>query len=298
MNTLRILFLFILPGLYSCSNYKNSTYSAFSVDNNVCKKLSGHVVLYAVFVDSKYTHPWSAYDINSTLDSIRKASAWIEKNAAANKIPLEIQIAYHQNKQIIPIVNNFPDRSLSASLYTPTIQMGVAKVDRWADRVARIAGQSIPRDTSKIIKTINQSTDRERLIARLRDLYKTDNIALVYFINNYYKEEISVAIHSSSNKEIEYAIVSFKSPAVIAHEFLHLFGAWDLYTSPFLKKRKTYIKKEQAEKLFPDEIMAFSYRNIDSLIISPLTKYLIGWDNELDEKYQSMFGKKIKMVKY
>ena len=254
--------------------------------------------MYAIFVDSKYTHPWSAYDINSTLDSIRKASAWIQNNANANDIELEIEVAFHQNKQTIPIVNNFPDRSLSSTLYTPTIPIGVTKVDRWADRVARIAGQSIPRDTSKIIKTINQSTDRERLIARLRDLYQTDNIALVYFINNYYKEEISVAIHSSSYKEIEYAIVSFKSPAVIAHEFLHLFGAWDLYKSPFLKKRKSYIKKEQAEKLFPNEIMAFSYRNIDSLVISPLTKYLIGWDNELDEKYRNMMGKKIKMLKY
>src|SRR5688572_23857678 len=168
MNSLRSLFLFIACGLYSCSNYKNSTYSSYSVDNNVCKKLSGRVVLYAIFVDSKYTHPWSAYDINSTLDSIRKASVWIQNNAKANDIGLEIEIAFHQNKQTIPIVNNFPDRSLSATLYTPTIPIGVAKVDRWADRVARIAGQSIPRDTSKIIKTINQSTDRERLIARLR----------------------------------------------------------------------------------------------------------------------------------
>jgi hypothetical protein len=256
------------------------------------------VILYAIFVDSRYTHPWSAYDINSTLDSMHKSVNWIEKNAAENNIPLQIEIVCHKNGTTIPIVNNFSDKTLYSTLFSPTLTFGIPKVDRWSDRVARTAGLSLPKDTSRIIKTTNTRSDRERLIARLRDIYQTDNVALVYFINNYYDDEISVAIHTGSYTSTEYAIVSFKRPAVIAHEFLHLFGAWDLYTSPFLKKRKTYIRKDVAEKVFPNEIMAFARRNIDSLNLSPLTKYLVGWDNELDEKYTKMFGKKLRFEKY
>jgi hypothetical protein len=42
------------------------------------KKLKGNVVIYAIFVDSKYTNPWSKYDIETTLDSIRTATKWLE----------------------------------------------------------------------------------------------------------------------------------------------------------------------------------------------------------------------------
>lgn len=290
---LLIAFLF-----FSCNPYKNSTFSIASVNNNVCKKLTGNVVLYAIFVDTKHTQPWSGYDIQTTLDSIHKATNWIEKQAKESGIPLNIEVRYHQRGKVVPVANNFQDRTLSATLYNQSILIGIPKVNRWADRVATIAGQSLPKDTSGIIGTVNRITNRERLIARLRDLYKTDNVALLYFINNYYQEEISVAIHTSSHSEIEYGIVSFKSPAVIAHEFLHLFGAWDLYISPFLKKQKTYFKKEMAEKIFPDEVMAFAYRDLESLTISPFSKYLIGWDDEMDEKYLKHFGNKIRFIRY
>jgi len=137
------------------------------------------------------------------------------------------------------------------------------------------------------------------LIARLRDIYKTDNVALMYFINNYYTNEISVTFDSNSFENVEFSIVSFKKSAVIAHEFLHLFGAWDLYATPFDKKKAAIKKKKQAMELFPHEIMAFAYRNLDSLEISEFTKYTIGWENQLDKKYSDLLlGKGLKPIKY
>lgn len=141
--------------------------------------------------------------------------------------------------------------------------------------------------------------DRERLLARLRDIYKTDNVALMYFVNNYYSDEISVTFDATSSDNPEFSIVSFKNPSVIAHEFLHLFGAWDLYITPFDSHKETIRRKKQAMELFPDEIMAFAYRNIDSLNISQFTRYTIGWDNALEPKYSELIlGKKLKPVKY
>lgn len=290
------LMLIITLSYISCRSY---TASIASRDNNVCKTLRGKVVLYAVFVDTKYTQPWSEYDIQSTLDSIQEATKWIETQGKKSGVDVQIEVANHENKKIIPIKLDFQNKTLSGTLFFPNITVGIKKINKWADRVAKNASGSLPKDTSKVVKTKNNLSDRERLIARLRDIHKTDNVVLMYFINNYYKDEISVTFHSSSSTEIEYAIVSFKQPAVIAHEFLHIFGAWDLYISPFDSKRKNRKRKAAAMKNFPSEIMAFAYRNIDSLEISPFTKYLIGWDNELDKKYSNMmFGKKWNLIKY
>ena len=176
---------------------------------------------------------------------------------------------------------------------------GLKAIQSWSDKIAATAAKTLPPDTSKNITTRNSLADKERLIAKLRDIYKTDNVALIYFINNYYKNEISVAFNAFSQADIEYAVVSFKQPTVIAHEFLHLFGAWDLYITPFDNDKEAKKRKAFAMKEFPDEIMAFSYRSLDSLNISPFTKYCIGWNKQIDSKYTDMIlGKNIKPVKY
>jgi hypothetical protein len=269
-----------------------------TVNNNVCKRLNGHVVLYAIFVDTRYTLPWSSYDITSTLDSIKRAMKWIEAQAAASGIPLTIDIQYYQNKGMVPLKNDFPNRTLSGTLFNPIVPIGIRKLDRWADALAKKAGRTMPADTSKIVNTKNKLSDRERLIARIRDLNKTDNVVLMYFVNNYYKQEMSVSIHTDSFTDIEYSIVSFKDPSVIAHEFLHIFGALDLYINPFQPK-KSQRKNKRAMKEFPNEIMAFAYRDISELNISPFTKYLIGWSNQLDDKYKNLvLGHRAKAYKF
>ena len=298
LTTALFLLLITSCGLLYNFGKRNETHIA-SINNNVCKKLIGNTVLYAVFVDSKYTNPWTQYDISSTLDSIRKATAWIEKQASINGIALSIDVDYYQDeKAIIPIEANLPRKTLYASLVTST-GVNTRNVDRWADKIGKEALKMFGPDTATRTKTKIRPKDRERLIARLRDMHKTDNVALIYFINNYYTDEVSVALHASADHDPEYAVVSFKYPSVIAHEFLHLFGALDLYISPFDTKRKARKRKEFVKKEFPNEIMAFSYRNLDSLSISPLTEYLISWDKELSKEHKQMlFGKKINVAKY
>jgi hypothetical protein len=292
-----IIFLVLCKG---CITSKTQEVRFASRENNVCRTLKGKVVVYAIFVDSKYTSPWTRYDIDSTLDSLHKAMDWIMQKAQINDVNLYIEIDVHETaKGTIPIYNEFSKKTLSATLFKKPFPAGVRDIYRWADRIAAEAGKSLPRDTSSVIRTHNKANDRERLIARLRDIHRTDNIALMYFINNYYKEEISVTFDSNSAAHIEFSIVSFKKPAVMAHEFLHLFGAWDLYITPFDNKKKLIKKKKQAMELFPNEIMAFAYRDIDSLDISQFTRYSIGWEKQLDKRYSNLIlGSKLKPLKY
>ena len=290
--------LFFLLG--SCITSKKMNVMFASVNNNVCRRLNGKVVVYAVFVDSKETKPWTDYDIRTTLDSLRKGMDWIELQAKKDSIPLEIEIECNKKSGgIVPIYNDFSRKTLSATLYKKPMYSGIKDIHRWADKIAIEAGKNLPRDTSKVIKTKNKLSDRERLIARLRAIHQTDNIALMYLINNYHTDEMSLTLDANSNHNVEYSIVSYKYPSVLVHEFLHLFGAWDLYATPFETKRKSIKRKKIATEMFPNEIMAFAYRRIESLDISPFTKYTIGWKNELDEKYcDALLGKRLNPIKY
>ena len=291
-----ILVLFV-----SCHSHrflrKNKEFHVASVNNNVCKKLQRKTVLYAVFVDSKYTGYWTEFDINSTLDSIQKASKWMESQANKNGIPLDIVIDYHEDERgIIPIEKSLTKKTFGATLLGTG---GVKNVDRWADKVAYYALKEYGPDISE--KTLNKikPKDRERLIARLRDKHKTENVGIIYFINSYYTDEISAAIHIRSDFDPEYAVVSYKNPSVIAHEYLHLFGALDLYISPFDSKKKQQKKKAFAMEKFPNEIMAFTHRRIETLEIGDISKYLIGWSDSLSKENQNILvGKKLKLVKY
>lgn len=293
------LLLFCLL-LFNCSVTRQVEVHLASRENNVCKLLIGNVVLYAIFVDSKYTKPWSEYDIRSTLDSIQKGMDWVIKKAKENNHFLSIEVSYHTSKNgSVPIYQDFSKKTLSATLFKLPVYSGIKDIYKWADRISAEAAKSLPKDTSVMVKTANNLQDRERLLARLRDIYKTDNIALMYFINNYYTNEVSVTLDTNNGAGVEFSVVSFKKPAVIAHEFLHLFGAWDLYITPFDNKKDKVERKKQAMELFPNEIMAFAYRNLDSLDVSQFTKYAIGWDKGLEPKYAKLLlGKKIKPARY
>ncbi|MFC2138365.1 hypothetical protein ACFLTE_09340 [Bacteroidota bacterium] len=296
----KTIYLLLLVFTSSCniifhSQNKNIPYHLPSINNNVCKKLKGDVLVYGIFVDTKFTYPWTEHDIVTTIDSIERALSWIENKACENCIDLAIDFVYHSNNGIIPISQNLSKKSLSATVFTS----GVKTIDRWADKISKEASSSLGNDSSKLTKTKIKSANREKLIARLRDIYKVDNVALIFFVNNYFTDDFSFAFHTNEDYNIEYSIVSYKNPAVIAHEFLHLFGAIDLYITPFDKNRKVKKKKAFAMKEFPDEIMAFTHRKIDTLNISPFTQYAIGWTRSLDDKYKEMlFGKKIKIARY
>ena len=271
----------------SCANSKFYREFAFSsVKNNVCKTLDDKVVIYAIFVDSKYTGVWNEYDLTSTSDSICKAINWIEKKAAEDSVDLKISLEIHKaSNGRLPIKQEFKRKTLSATLYDQKYSDAERELNKWSDEIAAIAGKSLPRDKNQTTKTRNNLRDTERLIARLRDIHKTDNIALLYFVNNYFKDELSLALNTDHDKNVEYGVISFKNPAVIAHEFLHLFGAMDMYVSSLDKKIREKKIKLQMNKRFPNEVMTNSPKSLDDLMISDFTKYLIGWHKELSSDF-------------
>ena len=70
--------------------------------------------------------------------------------------------------------------------------------------------------------------------------------------------------------------------AVIAHELLHLYGAWDLYTT----YAQTADRHAKAIELYPNDIMLRVDFRLETLQIDQLTAWLIGWNKQEEAVFE------------
>lgn len=299
MRFLLIYIVLLSSILFSCKALLQEEEDLLpSKNKNTCKNLQQDVVLFAVFVDSKKTGFWTDYEIAACLDSITKAVDWIGVQAEKSNIPLNIKVEYHKNNNgIIPIKNNFSLGSFSKTLFPPgdvseyeRIQRGISFVDKWADKLAKEVSKTfdISADSSF---NLSKARKLEDLVLRLRMHYQTENIALMFFINEYYTKEISASFHCNTDDIPEYAVVSDKLPAVIIHEFLHLFGAIDYANHAFESDAKNMLKRRDLFSSYKRDVMYNPYQNLNRLYLKPLTKYCIGWKPHLSKKEKDLLRK-------
>ncbi len=121
-------------------------------------------------------------------------------------------------------------------------------------------------DNLSFIININKS-GRSCAIARERNV-DSDEIAFIYNFHGY-------------PDGVPWEEISYNDSHGYTHELLHLFGAIDLYT---LDDKRLALAKQY----FPNDCMLVGDIDLsdDSTSIGPLTAYLIGWTEELNEKYQ------------
>jgi hypothetical protein len=247
---------------------------------NVCKVLHNNVLVFLIFVDSKDTSPWTEFDIQSTIDSLNIAIDWLERKAKDNNVNLNLVSDYYIGQNYTTVKRKLPEKSVYESVFIPSYTQGIKNLNDWADKIAREVGTSLETIKKDGIPEIDKPRNKERLIAYLRDKYAVESVALLYMVNNYFKEDISIPINTMTTNDVEFAIVSYKYPSEITHNILHLFGAADLYDTPLRKNKK---KIQLAQTLYPNDIMQDPYaRGINSLEIGDFTKYMIGWTEEID----------------
>ena len=263
--------------------------------NNVCKALKNDVLLYFVFIDSRTTYPWTEFDILTTIDSIQVAAQWLEKEAERNNIDLNIKTDYYIGDEFATIERNLPGKSVSDILNNSNLIKGMESLNRWGDYVSKIIGESLYIKEKDGIPLQKRPSNKERLMAFLRDEYQVESVGLLLMINNYFRTDVSLAINTLHNDDVEFAVVSYKYPSEIAHSFLHLYGAADLAESPF---RRSQRKIRMASQTFPDDIMSDVYaKPIESLEIGDFTRYMIGWTEELDEAYSPLLTERLTLLK-
>ncbi|MGB9745824.1 MAG: hypothetical protein ACPLXM_02725 [Bacteroidales bacterium] len=274
--------LTMIPSSFSL---KRIDYSE-SRNKNVCKFLKGDVLLYFVFVDNKESAPWTEFDIQTTLDSIAMAVKWLHRQATTAGVPLRIKTDYYIGKEYSTISRNLTYGTVSKTFDKLGLRKGLEELNTWGDNIAKRVGSAYVMPEKDGIPEIKNPRNKERLVAFLRDDHAVESVALLYLLNNYFRIDISVQVNTFDTNDVEFAIVSYKYPSEIAHNFLHLFGAADLYKTPF---RRSERKIRLAQKEFPDDIMQDPYgRSIENMTIGPLTRYLIGWTDSLDPSFNEL----------
>jgi hypothetical protein len=253
---------------------------------NVCKDLTGDVLMYFIFIDSRDTAPWTEFDIHSTIDSVRAAINWLQTEARKNKISLNILADFYIGSEYTTLRRNLPGGSVYNSIAEPNLRKAKENINTWANGASRIVGKSLTLRNKDGIPEIRSPGNTERLIAYLRDENRVESVALVFFVNNYYKSDISIPVNTFDSDNVEFAIVSYKYASDIAHNFLHLYGAADLHETIY---RRNKTKINELKKLYPNDIMQNPYGvPIRNMELGDYTKYLIGWTNDLDPQQESL----------
>lgn len=263
--------------------------------NNVCKDLNNDVLLYFVFVDTRTTYPWTEFDILTTIDSIQVAARWLEAEAAKHDVSLNVKTDYYIGDEFATIERNLPRKSIRETIEEYNLIKGMESLSKWGDYVSKIIGESLYIKEKDGIPLQKRPSNKERLIAFLRDEYQVESVAMLLMVNNYFRSDISLAINTMNNDDVEFSVVSYKYPSEIAHSFLHLYGAADLDESYF---RRSQRKIRQASMAFPDDIMSDVYaRSLDRLEIGAYTRYMIGWTEELDPEYEPLLTERFTIFK-
>ena len=287
---IRLVFFVVLLILPSGYSFKRIDYRK-GINNNVCKVLKDNVLLYFIFVDSKETSPWTEFDVRSTIDSIAVAIRWLENQARQNGISLNIISDYYIGEEYTTIRKPLPMGSVVESVSEPNFRKGLRELNSWADYIAKKAGSSFNIIEKDGIPEIKNPRNKERLVAFLRDEKRVESVALLFMVNNYFRNDISISINTMNTEDVEFSIISYKYPSVIAHNILHLFGAADLYKTHYRRNEKKILL---AMDYFPDDIMQDAYaKNIINLSIGEYSGYLVGWKQILDQKYFSLLSDKV-----
>lgn len=291
MNFLKKLSLFIVIVIVSASFGLNRIDYRDGMYKNVCKDLKNNVLVYFIFVDSKVTSPWTEFDIQSTIDSLEIAIRWIEGQARVNDVQLNIISDYYIGQEYATVRKNLPYETVMKSATTPSLSKGLEELNKWADNIAKKVGTEVHIVEKDGIPEIKNPRNKERLAAHLRDEKQVESIAILYMVNNYFRDDISIAVNQMDTEDIEFAIVSYKYPASIAQNILNLFGASDLSKNVYRRNEK---KIKLAKEFFPKDIMQDVYaKSLNDLEIGEYTQYLIGWTTHLDPKYQPLLTDKI-----
>ena len=138
-------------------------------------------------------------------------------------------------------------------------------------------------DVSILIRTLKKVGFTDH--ASLRSHIQSENIQVLLFLKKYgnsYSMPFEEGLDPIYDLEAVVLYEKFEEnlplcTACIAHETLHIFGAWDLYKT----FQTTQIQEAKARKHYPNSIMLRTTYNIFDLAIDPITAWRIGWrDNK------------------
>ena len=225
--------------------------------------LSGKVYNISIFISTP-DNPWKKQDKLSIYEKQREAQNWLVEQAEEYEVELEFENGtYGLNGDDIS-VENIPASDKS----------GKGMNTDWSSYLLKKIGYKTP---LSLWDWVEEKTDCTNLQVIVYSNSKGVSYGLPYTpgtdAEKYFVELALVHRYYPSGSEL--------SSSTIAHESLHLYGAWDLYNT--YKHDKDVATK--SKELFPNDVMYRTSFNIGELEINELTAWRIGWNNEEKPSY-------------
>ncbi len=217
--------------------------------------LSGEIYVLSCFVSADNTQ-WTANEKREAQGSLSKAESWLQKQA--KRYNVQVNFSGGTFGMDADIENN--DIGYGSGC-------GTERVDVISEVLTSI-GYDSPRDFYNWVLTNTPCTKTYIML-----FVKGKGISYSMPYNKrcnpdiYFVEGSVIYSHDPEGHKL--------NESDVAHETLHLFGAWDLYEN-FEQSAK---HEKRARELYPNDIMLRTSYNINELEVSEMSAWAIGWNN-------------------
>lgn len=282
----------VLFTISSCTS-KVKMDNAWKRNFNVCKKLKDKILVYPVFIEDRKGEVWKKEEIQAFLDSINIATNWIKDEATKNDVQLDFLIEAHPSALEVGL----PGKTIDGTYSMANNILGVGRINKHYDNVAKKGFKSIKNQKGASAPFITRAKAKDDFVARLRNQYQLESVVLLFVHKpDKLKNNILFTLNTLNNEDIEYSVLSFNQPSIIAEQILELFGAAIMQYDVKRKKQKEI--DILIEDHFPNEIMVNPFTSLQNSEIGAVTAYLIGWKPEYDAQFKPLMqGRKVRVKK-
>lgn len=239
--------------------------SESTINVGSAKRLSGKIYVLSVFV-APHSNPWLPVDIERQKQKVFEAERWLKMQALRyGKVVEFVNSAFGSDGSFLDDEMPGYCDSSRAKFHYPSkvlLKMGFRSKNAFMDWARRQEGCL---QCLAIVFTNTKGRCYASPISKELHAYDSDEFNL----------ECCFIYRADANYEIE------TNAAVIAHELLHLFGAWDLYEDD-----NTHTRALKTSVMFPNSIMLTTSKDIWELQIDEINAWLVGLKEQGKDWYR------------
>lgn len=244
------------------SNYPNYNGKIYQEDKNIgsAKDITnGTIYILSIFA-SKENMKWESKEKNHIIQEQKQALDWISKEALRYGKIIDFKTGtYHLNDDDFKLSFNLNTISLDSIKYSVRKNASV--------------------EIQKVLKS-KGFRNKKSFISFIQEEHKSTEILIHFFIKGKGRNFAIPATNFRQLKFPEAAILYEKrmnydiklNASSIAHETLHLFGAWDLYAV----YPNDSLREKSAKEKFPNSILLATHEHISNYNIDKVNAWRIG----------------------
>jgi len=234
-------------------------------------KLIGTVCGVAIFISTPQNR-WTADEKRDMRAIAREAEGWIVRQAHRRHVPLHMNTVFFGGDKDVSVdwipVSDQPDKDMA--------NMASYKANaRWLTSVLSAIGFSQPLDLWEWTKK-TMGSDNMHVWLFVKTPGRSYAMPFVQGSDPVHDWVECTMIYSS------YRDGQPTTSRTIAHETLHLYGAWDLYLTASARRPDI---ADHAQQIYPEDVMLGKYPDLEDMDVGALTAYLIGWGAMPKEEY-------------